>query len=207
MIVPEPFPERERAERWLADAREAGAGGAELESAVRAVNRALHAHRLAHAEPSVRDVGADQALVVRIGFGSGEAVAEGRYEQAHELRPESRSGGRRSMESPEERFAALVGGRESALTCELLLLRAREDLRAGRPREAALQARIALESLLADLGAELPGERRAALDADRQAVAEAANTALRGALPDELAEAVERALERMEAALRAHRLR
>ena len=56
------------------------------------------------------------------------------------------------MEAPEERFAALLGGRESPLAAEELVLRARADLDAGRPREAALQARVALEALLAELG-------------------------------------------------------
>ena len=63
------------------------------------------------------------------------------------------------MEAPEERFAALLGGREQALACEELVLRARADLDAGREREAALEARVALEALLA----ELPGQA-AALD-------------------------------------------
>ena len=71
------------------------------------------------------------------------------------------------MEAPEERFAALLGGREQVLACEELVLRARADLDAGREREAALQARVALESLLAEMP-EIPGERRPALEADRR---------------------------------------
>ena len=56
------------------------------------------------------------------------------------------------MEAPEERFAALVGGHGSPLAADELVLRARADLDAGRTREAALQARVALEALLAELG-------------------------------------------------------
>ena len=207
VIAPEPFPDRARAERWLEDRRGGGEDArSELDAGVRTINRALHAHRLAWGEPATRDVSADQALVARIGFGSGDAVAEGRYAQACELPLGRRGGARRSMEAPEQRFAALIGGREAALPCELLLLRAREDLAAGRAREAALQARVALESLLADLAGELPGTRGAALQTDREAVGEAANAALRGDLPPELADAVAAATERMAAALRAHRL-
>ena len=51
------------------------------------------------------------------------------------------------MEAPDERFAALLGAREQPLVAEELVLRARMDLDAGRPREAALQARVALEAL------------------------------------------------------------
>ena len=64
------------------------------------------------------------------------------------------------MEAPDERFAALLGGREAALACEELVLRARADADAGRDREAALQARIALESLLSEME-KLPAARRA----------------------------------------------
>ena len=101
------------------------------------------------------------------------------------------------MEAPEERFAALLGAREQALVAEELVLRARIDLNARRPREAALQARAALEALLA----ELPG---ADLARWREPVGEAANTALRGE-PDR--EGLRQAIEAMEAALRRHRLR
>ena len=55
------------------------------------------------------------------------------------------------------------------LACEELVLRARADLDAGRVREAALQARMALESLLAELP-EMPDDRRPALEGDREAV-------------------------------------
>ena len=127
---------------------------AELASAAQVLARALHAHRVAHADPHARDVSAAQALVVRIGYGDGDAVAEGRYEEAWEL-PRERRRTRRSMEAPEERFAALLGAREEVLACEELVLRVRADLDAGRVREAALGARVALESVLAELAPEL----------------------------------------------------
>src|SRR6478735_2102610 len=52
---------------------------------------------------------------------------------------------------PQERVAAVLRGREQLDTCETLLLRARSDLDAGREREAALQLRVGLEALLAEL--------------------------------------------------------
>ena len=45
----------------------------------------------------------------------------------------------RSCCRPQERLAALLGGRDAALACEELALRARGDLDHGRAREAALQ--------------------------------------------------------------------
>ena len=206
VIRPEPFPDRSTAEEWLGRLRAGGAPDPEVRAAVAVVNRALHAHRAAHARPGVRDVTPEQALVVRLGFGGGDAVAEGRYDEAWELLPAGRAPGRRSMEAPAERFAALLGGRESVLVCEELVLRARADVDAGRTREAALQTRVALESLLAELAGTLEDDRRAALEADREQVGRAANAALRGAVSDELDEAVRSAVGRIEAALRTRRL-
>ena len=134
--------------------------------------------------------------MVRIGYGRGDAVADGHFGEALELPGEARRRARRSMEAPEERFAALLGGRERALLAEELVLRARADLDAGRLREAALQARVALESLLHDAP-------EAALQAERERVRQAASDALEGREPS----GVEKALAAMEAALRKRRLR
>jgi len=201
-----PFESLEEASAWLGEIRDgAGRAEAELTSAAQVLARALHAHRVAHADPHTRDVASHQALVTRIGYGDGNSVTEGRYEEAWELPREHRRT-RRSMEAPEERFAALLGAREQVLVCEELVLRVRADLTAGREREAALSARVALESVLAELGGDLAASRREALEFDRAAVAAAANAALRGELDPELTSALAKAAEHMEAALRARRL-
>jgi len=194
------------ARQWLAGLR-AGQDltRAELADTLRVLSRALHAHRVARADPYARDVSLRQALVVRIGFGDGEAVADGLYAEAWELPSEGR-GTHRSIEAPEERFAALLGGREQVLACEELVLRARADLDAGRLRQAALQARVGLECVLAELEGQIPADRRPALEADRPAVGDAANAALRGELSEGLATALAEAVARMEAVLRSRRL-
>lgn len=205
-IHPEPFSSAEEAESWLSGLRsDEPAAEAELAAALAYVNAALHAHRAAAADPHARDVSARHALVVRIGYGSGDQVAEGRYAEAWEL-PGERARAKRSMESPDERFAAILGGREPALACEELVLRARTDVDAGRRREAALQARVALEALLAEVGADQPAEARSELESDRYAIGEAANAAIRGDMPQDLWEAVSAAIARMESALRRRRL-
>ncbi|HEY8771284.1 MAG TPA: hypothetical protein VIM03_12130, partial [Thermoleophilaceae bacterium] len=76
VVRPEAFPSEEEAAAWLAEVR----GGREradeeLEQAAALLNRALHAHRVAAADAHPRDVSTDQALAIRIGFGSGEDVA------------------------------------------------------------------------------------------------------------------------------------
>jgi hypothetical protein len=154
---------------------------------------------VAAADPHVPEPSPEKALAVRIGFGAGDQVADGCFASAWELPGQARAKAKRSMEAPAERFAAILGGREQALACEALVLHARADLDAGRPREAALQARVALEALLAELpGADLSGERAP--------VGEAANAALRGELSNEALAALEVAVERMEAALKRRRL-
>jgi hypothetical protein len=201
-----PFPTLGHAESWLSAVRDDGERrDAELDRALTTLNGALHAYRVARADPHARDVALDHALVARIGFGSGDEAVAGLFKQAWELPRGGIVRVRRSMEAPEERFAALLSGRESVLACEELVLRARADLGAGRSREAALQARVALEALLAELPREA-GDRRGGLEADREAIGDAANTALRGELTPELAKALEASVGRMESALRLRRL-
>jgi hypothetical protein len=202
VVRPEPFASPGAAEVWLDGVRGDGdAAATELEWAVRTVNRALHAHRVAAVDALCGDVSAAGALVARVGYGDGERVADGRFERAWEAPRAKRKRARRSMEAPDERFAALLGGRERALPAEELTLRARADLDAGRIREAALEARVALEALLAELGEDRPSA------GDRGTVGEAANAALRGELPADLETRLREAVERMEKDLTRHRLR
>ncbi|MDX6681951.1 MAG: hypothetical protein QOG94_1990 [Solirubrobacteraceae bacterium] len=198
---------REAAERWLRTADLAELAG----GAIVRLNRVLHAHRIATADAYAHEVSLHQALVVRVGFGAGEQVAEGRWDQAREL-PRERHGaaalrpGRAALR-PQERLAALLGGRDAALACEELALRARSDLDAGRVREAAIQLRATLDAALAELEPwrEQAGlaPRLDELRAHREGVGAAADAALRGGLEEQQIATVRGALARVEAALRA----
>jgi hypothetical protein len=195
-----PFDSREDAAAWLDGLRgEKGALEDEAARGAAALNRFLRAHRAAAADPWGRDVSAEHALVVRVGYGDGDQVADGRYASAYELPRKPRSSRKREDLAPAERLAAIVGGREQQLACEELVLRARADLDAARPREAALQARIALEAVLAELDEPV--------EADRAAIGAAANQALKQDPGPELQDAVADAVTAMEAALRRRRLR
>jgi hypothetical protein len=198
-----PFSSAEEAAEWLSglDLDD------ELDAAVIVLNRALHAHRVATADPYVTEVSPDRALVVRVGYGVGEEVAEGRFGEARQVPVSGRGRPRRSMEAPEERFAALLSGREEVLPAEELVLRARADLNAGRLAEAALQARVAIEALLAArVASEDSGAAGGSLGAHREAIAAAANAALRQELPGDSAAALEEAVVAMELALKRRRL-
>lgn len=182
---------------WLADLDL----DAEVASALSVLNRALRAHRAATADPYVAEVSRERALVVRVGYGSGDEVADGRFGEAVELPRFAGARVKRSMEAPEERFAALLGGREEIHPAEELVLRARADLNAGRPAEAALQCRVAIEALLA-----LLKDSDEELAAHRDSVAAAANEALRGPVAAGSAAMLEDAVVAMEKALRRRRL-
>jgi hypothetical protein len=197
-----------QARAWLSDLD----GEREIRAAAAVLNRVLHLHRIAAADPYVHEISPDQALVIRAGWGEGEQVADGLWLHADELPwrgpagvRKKRIGDRAAALRPQERLAELLGGRGATLLCEDFVLRARLDLDNERLAHAAIELRGAYAAALA----ELPAERRedlairiAELDKLRGGVDEQARAALAGA--GELdAEVVGHALGRLEATLRA----
>jgi len=199
----EPLADESAGRDWVRRAGEREAG-----EAIAALNLAIRAHRLARADPHVREVSGELALVVRVGYGAGEEVADGRWSEARAL-PALGARHRRRTEvlRPQERLAAVLGGRDEPLACEELVLRARSDLDAGRAREAALQLSVALDAAVVELGRDGRGEgmagRVAELQGRREEIAAAARAALTGAPPAASQKAVTEVQERLEAALRA----
>ncbi|HET9163782.1 MAG TPA: hypothetical protein VFN89_10125 [Solirubrobacterales bacterium] len=208
----EPFESSEDAERWLGETLAAEeASDTAVGEALALLNRMLHAHAVASADPFGSELRVERAAAVRIGHGSGKEVAAGRFTAAKEIdaRGSAASQRRRRDEElrPQERLAAVIGGREDLDACETLILRARADLDAGRRREAALQLRVGLEAMLVELANALADsgheQDMAELQSRRGEAGEAANTALRGDLSldeersvAELAEICERVLRR-----------
>jgi hypothetical protein len=204
IIRAQPFESEHEAKRWLAALKDEERD-TEIALATSELNRLLRAHRAAAADPFVRDVAPSAALITRIGFGSGEEVAEGESTDAFEL-PRGPARQRRVERlSPQERTAAVVGGRQAPLASEELVLRARTDVDAGQWREAALQARIALECLVGELAGD--GARfTEPVQGDRDVVTRAGNAALDGEVPAELHQPLTDAVQHMEQALRRFRL-
>lgn len=194
-----PLADEQAAQAWLKRA-----GEDELAAGLLVLNRTLLAHRLVAVDPYARPVSRGQALVARIGFGAGELVAEGQWDDARELLLKSTRTRRLKALHPQARLAAILAGRESPLVCEELALRARLDLDHGRDRAAALQVMVALDAAVAELPGEPVGSDRVdELRALRDPVAAAAQAALEGSLAAEHGEVVASALGRIEAALRA----
>lgn len=209
------FENEEDAARWLDEACEAeDTVDVLVAEATALLNRALHAQTVATANPNSRsELAAEDAERVAIGYGSGEEVAAGRFRDARRVDLRAGASRRRRREEelrPQERVAAILGGRERPDACETLLLRARADLDAGRDREAALQLRVGLEALLAELKDALadPGheEDMGTLNARKGEAGDAANRALQGDLTPEQRQHVEELLEIGERVLRRRRV-
>ncbi len=200
--VGDPLADPERAAAWLKRA-----GEAELADGVSVLNRVLHAHRLATADPRVHGVARSDALVARLGYGAGEQVADGQWTDARELIDPGPRRRRTRIPAAQARLAALLTGHERALDCEELALRARLDLEEGRERASALQVLIALDAALAELppdpAAPALAERLEELRDLRDGVAAAADGALSGKFGEAEREAATFALGRVEAILRA----
>jgi hypothetical protein len=210
-----PLPDEGEAARWLDEACEAeDTVDVLVDEGLALLNRALHAQGVAAAAPRANsELSAEGAERILIGYGSGEEVAASRFRDARAIDVGSRSSSRRRREEelrPQERVAAVLGGREHLDACEALLLRARADLDAGRNREAALQLRVGLEALLAELRGALgdPGheEDMGSLDERKNEVGGAANAALRGEVSDEQKAQVEELLNICERVLRRRRV-
>ncbi len=210
-----PFEREEDAARWLDEATEAeDTADVLVADGIELLNRALHAHTVAAADPQGQQLAPERAVAVRIGYGDGDEVADSRFASAREVDVWASGASRRRQREedlrPQERVAAVLGGREQVPVCEVLLLRARADLDAGREREAALQLRVGLEALLVEMkgGKPDPGhdEDMATLSSRRGEAGEAANAALESELTSAQAHQVRELLEICERILRRRRI-
>jgi hypothetical protein len=207
IIDPVPVSAEPQARAWLAELDREH----EVLAAAGVLNQVLHAHRVAAADPYLREISPAQAIVIRAGWGEGEQVADGGWLHAHELpwRAPRRRGPRRDRSSalrPQERLAAVLGGRSQMLMCEELVLRARLDLDQGRPAHAAVQLDAAYAAALGEMPTEGRQDlaiRLAELEKLQPQVGEQARLALDAEAPEPDEEVLGHALGRLEAALRA----
>lgn len=193
------------ADRWLARADL----GAVLDEALEILRRLLHLSAIAAADPDPRPLRARDLTSATLAYGTGAEGAYGRWTASRAIgvpadEPERlRRTGRGS--GSDERLAELLSGRDAVLAAEVLALRARQDLSAGRVREAALGLRMVLEAAIAELepwrAAPHLDEAIADLRAARPQVADAAAAAVRGGLDDEQDAAVRAVLRSVSVAL------
>jgi hypothetical protein len=191
VLAAQPFAEEDAAGEWLRGiAEDERALDALLAECAALLNQALHVHAVVSEDPHQAAISPERAAAARIGFGGGEQVADGEWTSAFDVDPSHARGSTRRQRAdelrPQERTAAILGGREQLDACETLLLRARADLDAGRNREAALQLRVGLEALLRELPGALADPDHTAdiatLRSRRQEATAAADAALQGDL-------------------------
>ncbi|HTT93714.1 MAG TPA: hypothetical protein VMF55_03525 [Solirubrobacterales bacterium] len=210
----EPYPSPEEAAAWLTGATvDESTIDAAVAVGIGLLNDALHAQAVAAADPHVATLPAERAVAVRLGYGSGDQIADGAFRDAREVDVGAAGSPRRRRQEelrPQERVAAVLRGRETFAACEPLLLRARADLDAGRSREATLQLRIGAEALLAELPSALDDDDHradiAALEEQMPAVEAAATRALTDDLDPEQEPAIRNALQLAERILRRRRV-
>jgi hypothetical protein len=131
---------------WLKEAlRDRERGTKELRDATRIVNRALSALRAEARDPLVQEIGATKALAIRLGHGTGDELAEGRWTEASQLAQPRR--GRLDDVDSQTRVAAVLAGRDEVHPAETLMLRARLDAQHGREAEARYGLRAARAAL------------------------------------------------------------
>ena len=143
-------------------------GAQELRDATRIINRALNAVRAEARDPLVQEIGVTKALAVRVGHGTGDELAEGRWTEASQLPQRHR--GRLDTVDPQSRVAAVLAGRDEVHPAETLMQRARLDAQHGRDAEARHGLRAAREALK-----EEPGPRHDQLLKELAAIEEKLN--------------------------------
>jgi hypothetical protein len=143
-------------------------GAQELRDATRIVNRALNALRAEARDPLVQEIGVTRALAIRIGHGTGDELAEGRWTEASQLPQPHR--GRLDDVGPQSRVASVLAGRDEVHPAETLMQRARLDAQQGRDAEARHGLRAARAAIEED-----PGPRRGQLLKELAAIEERLN--------------------------------
>ncbi len=149
MIAAEPFETERDATGWLGSVRRRAAADDEIEAALQFVNRVVRTHRLAAHDPYENELSRAGAHRIRLGYGTGDQVADGAWSEAR-IVPTGRGAGRQSRLDPSSAMAEMLGGRRPEYAGDDLLLRARLDLDQGRVRQAAIQVHAAARTLAAE---------------------------------------------------------
>jgi hypothetical protein len=118
--------------------------------AVLVTNTAIRAHRVAVGDPTLPEIGVAAARRIRIGAGSADEVARGRFADAIALTTPNAADWHSSM-PPAEALSAVLAGRIPLLEADELILRVAGDLGARRTRLAALGLPAAIALLLEEV--------------------------------------------------------
>jgi hypothetical protein len=134
------------AKAWLEELREDPAKEEEfIDSALMVLCRAVRGYRIGAGDPYVADVTRADARAIRVGFGDGKEVADGRWRAAYLVLAPTERLSRADRIKPAEIVAGVLNHRAPVFDADELLLRGVLDLDQARPRAAAFQLRAMLE--------------------------------------------------------------
>lgn len=173
ILTDQSFSSPEQASGWLGAISEEEVDEV-LEEGLAALDRLLATTAAATGRPWVRRYTVDDVLAARIGFADGTKASEGTFNEAVEI--DARGGTatprreRIARSRPLRRIAAVLRGRESLRTCEVLVPRVASDLDAGRTLAAASSITPAVRLTISELDGALENdpEHDADLDELRQ---------------------------------------
>lgn len=199
---------------WLGRIGEPDFTGELLDDAISTLDRARAADAASAGFPFGTPTAIGSVLAGRIGYGEGDQVASGRYLEALEVDARGGTGEKRRQRLAPAgslaRTAAILGSRETAAACEVLIPRVRLDLESGNDAAARLAIAAAtgatiseLEFAIEDEGHEQDLDRLEGLLPDLTAVSERAEQG--SAEPDDR-KLVEETLEVAERVIRRRRI-
>lgn len=155
----EPLGSESEARVWLARLEDDDFTQSLLDETLAAIDRALAAEAAATGRPYAQSPALDQILAAKVGFGDGDHVSEGRFTEALEV--DARGGTaspkreRTGRTRPIARIAAILGQKDQAAACEILVPRVRADLDAGRILAAGLAIETAARATVVELDGAL----------------------------------------------------
>lgn len=158
----QPFDGESAAEAWLERLGDSEFTGELLDDAIGTLDRARAAEATASGVPFGTRTDLNGVLSARIGFGDGDQVASGRFAVALDVDARGGTASKRRERAARTgslaRTAAILGGRERASACEVLIPRIRLDLDTGNDLAACLVISAAAASTIGELEFTVEGE-------------------------------------------------
>lgn len=140
---------------WLREATSDPAVGELIREALAVLGRGTAAAEAVTGRVIGEPVAPRDLAGMRVGYGEGEQVYDGRFAEAFEIDPAGGGGDSRRSSTerivPLARIAAILAGREPLHACEVLVPRVRVDFDADRLMPAALMVGEAVRATIAEL--------------------------------------------------------
>lgn len=162
ILADQPLESEAAGDGWLDRFDDSDLTGDQLDEAVATLDRVRAADAAASGVPVGAPTRLDQVLAGRIGYGEGDQVASGRFLDAVDVDArgdtENKRRERAARTGATARTAAILGGRDTAGACEVLIPRIRFDFDSGNQEAALAMIAPAIEATIAELEFALEDE-------------------------------------------------